>query len=88
MLKKCFHNHYFYQTNPKPQLKPKINLRRQPKKRLRTQSSYYNNQYKIPKQKARKPRTSYSILQVQLSPSFQTDVLEKKRRWEKIAGGG
>jgi hypothetical protein len=32
MLKKCFHNHYFYQTNPKPQLKPKINIRRQPEK--------------------------------------------------------
>jgi hypothetical protein len=32
MLKKLFHNHYFYQTNPKPQPKPKTNLKKQPEK--------------------------------------------------------
>jgi hypothetical protein len=32
MLKKCFHIHYFYQTNPKNQPKLKTNLKKQPEK--------------------------------------------------------
>jgi hypothetical protein len=32
MLKKRIHNHYFYQTNPKPQPKPETNPKKQPEK--------------------------------------------------------
>jgi hypothetical protein len=34
MLKKRIHNHYFYQTNPKPQPKPETNLKTQPTSKL------------------------------------------------------
>jgi hypothetical protein len=34
MLKKRFDNHYFNHTNPKNQLKPETNLKKQPEKML------------------------------------------------------
>jgi hypothetical protein len=45
MLKKRFHNHYYNQTNPKPQLKPK----KQTEKTLTHTKQTNNNQFENPK---------------------------------------
>jgi hypothetical protein len=51
MLEKRFHNHYFNQTNPDPQPKPKTNFKKHPeKKRVHTGQSNNNQKEKNSKE--------------------------------------